>query len=139
MKPRKLVFLATDECGKTKKSDRRAIRSQCMNGKNIRIGLNLSRTTNDDPVQQPTNRVSGGAPFPPRITRRSPSMNGNEMDIHSRDVPETFNLLAIPRAPSSDLVLLADTTDASARLHISHCRLHYSSLHLPYRILGLVG
>ena len=120
MKPRNLVFLTTDEYGKTKKSDRRTIRSQCMNGKNIRIGIDLGRTTNGGP----TNRILGGAPFPPRVMRRSPFMNRNETDIRPRNLHEMLNLLAIPRAPSSDLILLADSTDASARLHISHCRLH---------------
>ena len=119
--PRDFVFIKTDNRGKTKKSDRKLIRSRCMNGKNLRIGIRPTRDEKSDAARGLTGGKSGPSAIQRQILDHSQLIGNNREAVRPADLYEKLSRLPIPGSPNSDLSILADSTDEGARLHFVHC------------------
>ncbi|OIW26042.1 hypothetical protein CONLIGDRAFT_516779 [Coniochaeta ligniaria NRRL 30616] len=136
MKRDRFVFLETDNRGQTKKSDRKLIRSQCMNGKNWRIGVLSTSDAESDVVGRPTSQELELRRSPSQQQTRygPPNPSNDRADVLPAHLYEKLTQLAVPRVPNSDLSVLADNTDARARLHLFHFLTHAAHLIYPVEL-----
>ncbi|KAH8645837.1 hypothetical protein BX600DRAFT_504149 [Xylariales sp. PMI_506] len=122
MASRDLVFIPMDDRGKARSSDRKLIRSRCMNGRNYRIGVGPVRETKvtvPTRSSQPTMQMTYRDPFDAQGEAR---------------YDECFARLTVPLSPCSDLSIVADGTDAEARFHLAHFLSHKTHILYPVEL-----
>ncbi|RFU28801.1 hypothetical protein B7463_g7534, partial [Scytalidium lignicola] len=126
------AWIPVDRSGKPKLQDRKLIRSHCMNGKNLRIGVHPVATNHDTRRSGPPLEL-----FEPQARNIAPLLRHTKRRRFLKETPEEEARIPPPSTTPSDLSLIAGDMDEHSRMLIFH--FYTKAKETMYPIGGCIG